>query len=253
MRRVYLLASVLALAAGNLCANSALTLACSLNVSGLPGPFSGLGGVGGNGCFSTSFSNVTTLDSVNWGAPTETSGQSGLGDATPGNSFPIGVLNPVQYRTATTAGDQVTVQLPATYQGTATSVTRADNFGLQWNGSAWVAPGTPGTQNLAGFPGHFNSAVIPGSAAGDHLLELTNGGPLELSFLGTATGPVLGVWFQMASLAGQNSLFVAEVQAFDKDGNSIGTYTLTESGAYGSGGQCASLSFSPPLPCNDAP
>jgi hypothetical protein len=65
--------------------------------------------------------------------------------------------------------------------------------------------------------------------------------------------PAFGVWFQISSLSGTNSLFVAEVQAFNSSGDPIGSYQLAESGSYGSGGQCLSLEANHPMPCDDAP
>jgi hypothetical protein len=61
------------------------------------------------------------------------------------------------------------------------------------------------------------------------------------------------VWFEIAALSGSNSLFQVDVQAFGNGGVSLGSYTLTESGAYGSGGTCSTLTGRPPVPCNDAP
>lgn len=254
MRRVWLLASLLAAAAGNLCANGALTLTCSLNVIGIPGPFSGLGSVGANGCFSTSFSNVTGLDSLNWGAPAESSGPSGLGSALSGNSFSVTTTTPVQTGTVTQDNEQVTILLAPGYSSPPTTVTRADDFYWQWTGAAWVS-GSDLSTPLTSFAGHFNSASSASLAAAsptndDQLLESSSGAPLKLEFLGP---PAFGVWFQIASLSGTNSLFVAKVQAFDSSGNPIGSYQLTESGSYGSGGVCGSLERNHPVACNDAP
>jgi hypothetical protein len=142
--------------------------------------------------------------------------------------------------------------------GSGTIVTRTDDFALEYSQSAhaWEAPGFDGTPALSGFAGHFNSdgpsAPAPGSNPGDDLLEMPAGGPLDLILLNNLA---YGVWFQIGSLTGSNALFVVEVQAFDSSGNSIGTYTLTEGGSYGSGGACSTLSTrSPgPTPCNDSP
>jgi hypothetical protein len=127
-----------------------------------------------------------------------------------------------------------------------------DDFSLRWNGTQW-RPGSFVTPRLAGFPGHFGSAgpgaPAPGAPAGDALLQLTNGGPMELEFL---TNPLFGIWFRIASLSGTDSLFVAILQAFDAADNPLGTYTLNET-ANGTGGRCISLSLVPPVPCNDAP
>lgn len=249
MRRVWLLASLLAAAAGNLCANGALTLTCSLNVIGIPGPFSGLGSVGANGCFSTSFSNVTGLDSLNWGAPTASSGPSGLGPALSGNSFSVTTTTPVQTRTATQDNAQVAI-----YSSTSSTVTRADDFYWQWTGSAWVSGSNLSTP-LTSFAGHFNSASSTSLAAAsptndDQLLKSSSGAPLQLELLGYRA---FGVWFQIASLSGTDSLFVAKVQTFDSSGNPIGSYQLNESGSYGSGGVCGALEANHPVACNDAP
>jgi hypothetical protein len=107
---------------------------------------------------------------------------------------------------------------------------------------------------LALFPGHFNApggtdAPVEGAGYGypygDHLVELQNGGPLELTFLNR---DVLGVWLRVSSMT--SSDFNASVEAFDSSGNVLGTYNIQ---AGGSGGQCASLSDDLPTPCNDAP
>jgi hypothetical protein len=236
---VWLLASLLA--AGNLFANGTLTLSCNLTMTGLVP----VGMIGGNGCFQTSFINATALDSLNWGAPYAASGQSGLGAAT-GSSVTV----PFSNRIATVDNDTVTIAGPA-------AVSRVDNFDVVWNGVNWVNPLAEG--EAAGFAGHFNANTAQDTTAtGDHLLKDTSGTPLELTFLQPATG----VWFEIASLAGASSLFVAEVQAFDKNGNPIGSYTLTESGSYGSGGTCLTTgaantlyngALTAPTPCNDAP
>jgi hypothetical protein len=216
---------------------------------------SGLGTVGGDGCFTTNFANVTSLDSLNWGAPISTSGESGLGSAVPPNNQYIlsNPNDPVVDRTATANNYQVQVQLPTAYVGTlANYLTRMDDFAMIWSGSSWVAPGNSSPDS---FAGHFNSASPSAQTPdGDPLVALPSGGPLELSFL-NAPGPMSGIWFQIAALSGDaNTYFTASVQAFDVYGNPLGTYTLSEGppGA-GTGGQCTSLSSVPPAPCNDAP
>jgi hypothetical protein len=244
--RIGLLVALLAATAGNVCASSTLTLTCNETGLSLPG-----GITDSNGCFKTSFITANVLDSLNWGAPYAVSGLSGLGAATMGNNFPISTTTPVANRTATVDNNQVAIQLAPGYTGGAVGLTRVDDAAEVWDGVAWVLAGA---ENIAGFQGHFNSNSTKSTTvpAGDALLKDTSGAPLELSFL---THPVSGVWFQIASLAGTNSLFVAKVQAFN--GSSLlGTYTLTESGAYGSGGKCTTLLVSPPggpTPCNDAP
>jgi hypothetical protein len=249
MRCVCLLGGLMAIVAGNLGAINVLTLSCSLNVIGSAGPFSGTGSVDGNGCFATSFGNITTLGALDWGAPAAGSGPSALGAATmlpPGsNGYALTATTPLANRTATVNNHQVGIQLAP--GGADASVTRVDDMAMVWNGSSWV---NPGFANVASFAGHFNSASSTSSAPGDHLLKDTTGTPLELTFL---TEPAHGVWFRIASLAGTNSLFVAKVQGFDAGGHALGSYTLTEGGSYGSGGTCTSLSSYPPVPCNDAP
>lgn len=241
MRCVYLLASILAVAVGSLRASS--TLACS----GLTG-FSGLGTIGSNGCFTTDFATVTALDSLNWGAPISTSGESGLGPATQGNSFALGFNDPVQSRTATASGYQVQIQLPS--GSTPTAVTRMDDFALLYNGSTWLPPDS---SSPVGFAGHFGSAS--GSSPtpdGDSLVALPSGGPLELSFL-NPPDPVLGIWFRISALGSASDIsFAATVQAFDAGGHPLGTYTLGKE-TPGTGGQCSTLGSTPPVPCDDAP
>jgi len=255
VRRVCLLASLLAAAAGEVCASSFLNCALSGLATGVSLPTGATSG----GCWTNTFINATVNDSLDWGAPT-TSG--GLGAAlTPGNTFPVSTSVAVD---AWTVGDDgVSLQLAPTYSGTAGSVVRADNAAWVWAAhptvgpARWVVPGSQGTPtNLALFAGNFNAPGPTGPPVqgagygypyGDHLVELQNGGPLELTFL---TQPALGVWFEISSIAGVNSNFDASVEAFDSSGNVLGTYSIQ---AGGSGGQCASLSQNPPTPCNDAP
>lgn len=252
MRRVWLLASLLAAAAGAAYANGTTTLVC--NQGGAESSLIPTGALNGSGCWTNLFITTTVWDSLDWGAPSSPTGQSGLGIATPGNSFAVTTSDPVQTRTATSQ-NRIAIQLAPDYLGTAAAVYRVDDFASEFSTAtnSWAIPGAPGTAALAGFAGHFNSATgtpAPGAPAGDHLLELTNGGPLELTFL---TTPVFGVWFEIAALSGsRNTLFVAEVQGFDASGDSLGTYQLTET-ANGTGGICASLAGKPPVPCNDAP
>lgn len=260
MRRVCLLASLLA-AAGHLCATPVLNCALLGLATGVIIP----GGAtdGSTGCWTgtttggVGFINTTVWDSLNWGSATEPSGPSGLGDATVGNnSFATTPGSPVATRTATTFSDQVSVQLAPTYTGSATAVLRVDDFKYEYSqiSHTWVLPNAPGsgTPNLANFAGHFNSASgtpPPGAPSGDHLLELASGGPLELTFSNT----VSGVWFEIAALGiTNNTLFFAEVQAFDAGGHSLGTYALLET-ANGTGGLCSTLGGRTPTPCNDAP
>jgi hypothetical protein len=90
------------------------------------------------------------------------------------------------------------------------------------------------------------------TGSNDHLLE-GFAGPVALVL---NNNTAFGVWFRIASLGSTtNTLFVVQLQAFDNNGDLIGTYQLTESGAYGSGGVCTTLSASVPgpTPCNDAP
>jgi hypothetical protein len=247
-RRVCLLAGLLA-AAGNLCASTYLNCALSGLASVPTGATSG-------GCWTNTFINATVNDSLDWGAPT-TSG--GLGAARSGNSFPVSTAFGVN--AGTSEGFAVDLQLAPTYAGAAGAVVRADDSALVWAAhptvgpARWVIPGSQGTpSNLALYAGHFDSAAgsLPSGSGyglpyGDHLVQLQNGGPLELTFLAR---PVLGVWFQISSMAGISSDFDATVEAFDSSGNVLGTYSIQ---AGGSGGQCASLSHNPPTPCNDAP
>jgi len=249
--RICLLIGFLAATAGNLHASAALTLVCNLTVAAVSVPS---GVLDANGCFQTSFINANVMDSLDWGAPTAVSGQSGLGAAIAGNSFPLSTSSAVAIRTATVNNDQIAIQLAPGYSSPPGSVTRTDDFYWQWNGIRWVR-GSSLTPAMEGFPGHFDSASATSLSTASptnnaQLLESSSGAPLELTFLGE---PAYGVWFQIASLSGVNSLFTAEVQAFNSSGNSIGSYQLAESGSYGSGGLCQSVAANHPMPCNDAP
>jgi len=244
MKHMCLVVSLLAMAAGSLYASP--TLACT----GMTG-VSGLGAIGSNGCFTTNFANVTYLDSLNWGAPSSLTGQSGLGSATPGSNSFAATSTPVANRTALSNGDPVSVSLPG---GANTAVTRVDDLAYVWEGSSteWSSAAYA---NVANFAGHFNSAGSTTAPPGDALLKDSSGTPLELSLLG-ATGPVLGIWFEIASLSGTNSLFQADVQAYDGS-VPLGTYVLTET-ANGTGGVCPGLTINAetptvPVPCDDAP
>jgi len=229
-------------------------------------------GTGANGgCFSTSFITTTGWDSLNWGAPNvygTGSGQSGLGNAT-GSS--IGITNSSGPDVQSVHGLDMQVQRAPIGSGSSTSISRVDNLYYEWNGSGWFSPGGHGLPALAYFPGHFNSnapasppvqAPPPGAPAGDHVLRLpSNGSSLDIVMLNNTA---YGVWFQIGSLscaahdgyaANVNCLFDVTVQAFDSLNQSIGSYTLAESGTYGSGGQCTGLITQTPgpVPCNDAP
>ena len=243
--RMCLLAGLLVATTGNLCASTTLTLTC--NETGLSLPS---GVTDSFGCFKTSFITTNISDSLNWGAPYAASGQSGLGAAILGNNFPVSTTSPVTNRTATVDNNQVAIQLAPGYTGGAVGLTRVDNAAEVWDGVSWILAGG---MDIAGFQGHFNSNSTPSVTPppGDALLKSSSGAPLELSFLNQSES---GVWLQIASLTGVNSLFVAKVQAFDGS-TLLGTYTLTESGAYGSGGKCLPLlvSTGAPTPCNDAP
>jgi len=248
---VCLLVSLLAAAAGNLCADPTSFACIWSGTNGLPLP-----GVATNtttDCLNspTSFLTASALDSLDWGAPKALSGPSGLGDATPGaNNYQATTYDPVSYRTATVRNDQIAIQLAPGYTGSAPGVTRVDDFALRWNGSTWL-PGNFVTPSLVGAQLHFNSASDTTSPPGDHLLELKDGGPLELTLLGKGA---FGEWFRIAALGGDpTGLFVAVVEGFDIYGHSLGKYTMTESGSSGTGGICAGLSNTPPVPCNDAP
>jgi hypothetical protein len=249
MKRVYLLVSLLAVAAGSLCANSTLNLACT-GMTGL----SGLGTVGSNGCFTTNFATVTSLDSLNWGWSPSAVGESGFGAAVPSGTWPYApVTTLVPAAAALSNDDPVAVSIPG---ATGASVTRANDLAYQWEGplTGWSSAAYAGVSN---FAGHFTSAGSTTDSPGDALIEDTSGTPLKLSLLG-ASAPVLGIWFEIASLSGTNSTFGADVQAFDKNGNPLGTYVLSEGvSGYGSGGACQGLTvpgeYVAPLPCNDAP
>ena len=189
-------------------------------------------------------------------------GESGLGIASPGNNFVLTIQDPVQTRTATQGNDPISIQLAPSYGGTSPYVTLVEDYSLEYSYSThqYRIAGADGTVNanpataVAEFNGHFNSlsaaTPAPGAQPGDTLLALPNGGPLELSFVGE---PAFGVWFEIASMSGTNSLFEVYLQAFGNGGVSLGSYTLTESGSYGSGGTCTTLTSRPPVPCNDAP
>jgi len=254
MKRVYLLVSLLAIVAGSVWANPALTLTCNLTVAGVS---VGSGVLGGNGCFQTTFINASAVDSLNWGASTMGSGQSGFGAAIYNSSTfaTYGVPNQFDQsggaatRTATANNDQVAISTGSL------GVSRVDDLAMFYEGpqTGWA---NADQTNIAYFGGHFNSNSVASTTVpdGDALIEDTSGAPLELSLLGSA--PVVGIWFEIASLSGTNSTFVAEVQAYDKNGVSIGSYTLTEGGSYGSGGACNSLIAiypATPVPCNDSP
>ena len=260
MRAVCLIAGLLA-AAGNLCASATLNCAMGGLATGVivPTAFTN----SSTGCWSTTltgFINTTYNDSLNWGAPTT---QGGLGTATLGNQLPVTTSGGV---TATTqSGFGVGLQLAPNNSGASGNLVREDNAAYVWSPSpvsGWLPQGIPTvTPSLQLYAGHFNATGPTAPAAGyygDQLIELPNGGPLELTFLNQG---VLGVWFQISSQSGLvNTSFGASVEAFDSSGNVLGTYSIN---AGGSGGQCGFPAGAQsatglfvqtgPAPCNDAP
>jgi hypothetical protein len=253
MKQVCLLASLLAAAAGNLCA-SGTVLTCSYTVTGLmPGYSVPAGAISSSpstpGCFTASFVNTSAWDSLSWGAPQNIVGygQSGLGNPTPGNSFPI-TGSGTEVRSV--SGDPIEVQEAPDYTGASTTISRETNLALEYSTSKsqWETPGFYGTPSVSAYAGHFNSATTP-TGTSDQVVELANGGPLELVFLNE---PAFGAFFQISSVGGNNALFEVEIQAFASNNSAIGTYYMTESGT-GTGGTCTGLSSKPPVPCNNAP
>ena len=266
MRAVYLIAGLLA-AAGNLCASATLNCALSGLATGVVVPTAFTNS--STGCWSTTsagFINATYNDSLSWGAPTT---QGGLGTATLGNKLPVTTSGGV---TATTQqGFGVGLQLAPNYSGASGYLVREDNAAYVWSSSLsrWLNQGIPNvTPSLQLDPGHFNApgptgpsvaGAGYGSPYGDQLVELPNGGPLELTFLNQG---VFGVWFRISSQSGLvNTSFGASVEAFDSSGNVLGTYSIN---AGGSGGQCGAPAAGAqpatglfvqtgPVPCNDAP
>ena len=265
MKRVCLLASLLAAAAGTVCADSTTTLTC--NQTGAENSLIPTGDLQTNsslygfGCFTNQFVNATAWDSLDWGS---TTAPGGLGPAVT-DGTPLSVSTSLAVDARTSAGLGVDLQLAPDYSGTANAVVRADNTALVWAASPkagparWVIPGSQNTPtDLSLDAGHFDAPGPTGPPVqgagygypyGDHLVELQNGGPLELMFLGSS---VFGVWFQISSLEGIDSNFNATVEALDSNKNVLGTYSIQ---AGGSGGGCLSLSsnMSRPTPCNDAP
>src|SRR5271157_2109993 len=81
MRRVCLLASLLAAIAGTVCADSTATLVC--NPGGAENSLIPTGDLNGFGCFKNQFINTTAWDSLDWGTSTA---QGGLGPAVTGGT-----------------------------------------------------------------------------------------------------------------------------------------------------------------------
>jgi hypothetical protein len=250
MRRVCVLASLLAAAAGSVYADPTATLVC--NQTGAESSLIPGGDLSG-GCFTNQFINTTALDSLNWGS----AGASGT-------SLPVSTYLAADFQTVGYEG--VAVQLAPTYSGGSGAVETATNVGYVWAAhptvgpARWVIPGTQGTPAVNNpDAGHFNSASpagqppnvnapAPGTPVGDSLLELQSGGPMELTFLKPS---VFGAYFEISSLVGTaDASFDASVEALDSSGNILGTYNIQ---AGGSGGTCTSVSHNPPTPCNDAP
>jgi hypothetical protein len=261
MKYVCLLASLLAAAAGNLCAITTV-MSCTLTVDGLspqrPVPTSAL--YNNNpvspyynpnsvGCFTTSFMTTSVWDSLNWGASVNSSGkgQSGLGPPTPGNSFSI-TGSGQEVRSA--HNDSIEVEEGSGYTGTSNTVTRAVDLVYEYSGAlhGWQPPGFDGNPNYATFGGHFNSASTP-TGTSDQILEAF-GGPLELVFLNE---PAYGIWFDISALGSlANTLFDVKITAYGSNSVLLGTYTVAET-AGGTGGICTGLSDKPPQPCDNAP
>jgi len=120
---------------------------------------------------------------------------------------------------------------------------------MEW--ATWVLP----PKKIASFQGHFDSNSVPSTEvpAGDGPAQDTSGATSGNSR--SSINPWSGVWLQIASLTGTNSLFVA--QGKPSMGASFSERTPSPSRAlYGSGGKCTTLLVSPqgaPVPCNDAP
>ena len=260
MRCGCLLACLLA-AAGILCASATVNCALSGLAAGVVVPTAFTSG--STGCWSSTsngFINTTYNDSLNWGEPAQV-----------GNKLPVTTAGgPSGSVIATTQqGFGVGLQLAPNYSGASGYLVREDNAAYVWSTSLnrWLPQGIPNvTPSLQLDPGHFNgpgpTAPVAGagygSPYGDQLIELPNGGPLELTFLNQG---VFGVWFRISSQSGLvNTNFGASVEAFDSSGNVLGTYSIN---AFGSGGQCGTPAGAQPatglfvqtgpVPCNDAP
>lgn len=176
--------------------------------------------------------------------------------------------------TATAFTDWATV-LPATsspvtggslagsLHGNGFTVTSTDNFvGLDntdqaWNGSAWVQAFTAAPK-AATFAGHFNSewqpyGPQPESPMGDNLLGVLEPGGIsdaDTTVTIAFQQKLSFVEFEVSNIFGYNSNFTARLIAKDAYGAIIGTYEVVDTGG---GGQCLSLQYATPLPCNDAP
>jgi hypothetical protein len=152
--------------------------------------------------------------------------------------------------TASIDGDSVAVTSNSDFEG-------LDNTALAWNGSSWVPAFL--VSPAATFAGHFNSETTttgppPEGVLGDNLLgAVAAPGTTNANTTVTLTfAQTLGfVEFQVSSLQGTDSNFVAELIAYDSHGNILGTYQVADTAG---GGQCAGLgNGAGPQPCNDAP
>jgi hypothetical protein len=191
----------------------------------------------------------TPNDYLDWGQAIAVTGYSGFGAASSG---------PFSGPATATSADGIGISLSSSTD----QLQRFDNTDYAWLPllSSWQSPttvetftGHAGTM-INSFAGHFGAPSGPTSVPpfGDNLLGLVGGtgsSTLTLSF-DTA---VSGVGFEVSS--GENTDFVATLQAFDGLGNSLGIYQVS---AAGLGGTCVGLqTLSPetgnPVPCNDAP
>jgi hypothetical protein len=162
--------------------------------------------------------------------------------------------------TGSVAGNTVTVSSNFMLEG-------ADNTALAWDGSSWQQAGF--VTGATTFAGHFNSATTPTGPSpepplGDNLLGILApaGAPIGnptltlnfshgLSFVEFQVTARVGSQDPNDSTLGENTDFTGTLEAFDSQGNLLGTYAVVDQGT---GGLCAGLSNTfGPQPCNDAP
>lgn len=142
-------------------------------------------------------------------------------------------------------------------QVSGTGLIRADNYAMVQVGSNWMNP-----TGQAGFPYRFtgtfdsppdtsytvSNLTVPVGTYGETLLGSKNAGTFVI---GTTNAILNSFGFRVASVTNAN--FDVTIQLFSStDGSGTPLETLSLASLTG-GGNCPSLSNSPPQPCNTAP
>jgi len=235
MQRVWRYIFLLGGLAGTLPATSVLT--CGFNG----------GALGSTGCYTNTFSFSESLD---W--------SDAYGTADTVNN-PNAVYNPVlngPWNATTGNGLTVGATLGPAYNGTQTTIARADNFQMVFAGEeeGWQVAAFAGYENYALYGGMFD-AQPDGFAGfpGDHLLYTNHGeGPLQLRF----SQGVSGAMFRISTPTSGDVNATVKAYASLNPGlldTPLMIYTINATNAAGSCGTLINFTNDAPTPCNLAP